>query len=98
MCSRLARERVTAVLDRSSALGGVRSRRPHRGFDQLVEDLDALAEESGLLAGGNPTEIRRIEHPSRGASVEEYARFGLAVMIPLAQIAKRERMPMVLDY
>ncbi|MFG2101780.1 hypothetical protein ACGFJ5_14370 [Micromonospora echinaurantiaca] len=65
--------------------------------DRLAAELRLLAERTGLLAGYDPAELRRglfTDDPT----VEDLARFGLAVMLDLAETAIEHRQPLLLDY
>ncbi|MFG3706968.1 hypothetical protein ACGF7U_19875 [Micromonospora sp. NPDC047670] len=65
--------------------------------DRLVAELRLLDERAGVLAGYDPAELRRglfTDDPT----VAEVARFGLAVMLDLAETATKHRQPLLLDY
>lgn len=65
--------------------------------DRLAAELHLLAERTGLLTGYDPAELRRglfTDDPT----VEDLARFGLAVMLELAETAIEHRQPLLLDY
>ncbi|MGC4897295.1 hypothetical protein [Micromonospora sp. DT31] len=64
---------------------------------RLEAELRLLNERTGLLAGYDPAELRRgptTDHPTVG----DMARFGLAVMLDLAETALTHRQPFLLDY
>ncbi|MFG3423038.1 hypothetical protein [Micromonospora sp. NPDC048063] len=66
-------------------------------IDRLAAELRLLDERAGLLAGYDPAELRRglfTDDPS----LVEFARFGLAVMLDLAETAIEHRQPLLLDY
>jgi hypothetical protein len=66
-------------------------------IDRLVAELRLLDERAGVLAGHDPAELRRglfTDDPT----LTEVARFGLAVMLHLAETAIEHRQPLLLDY
>jgi len=66
-------------------------------IDRLVAELRLLDERAGVFAGHDPAELRQ-GPPTDGATVEEVARFGLAVMLDLAERAIEQRQPLLMDY
>ncbi|MER7333474.1 MULTISPECIES: hypothetical protein [unclassified Micromonospora] len=65
--------------------------------DRLAAELRLLDERAGVLAGHDPAELRR-GLPSDDPTLAEVARFGLAVMLDLAETAIEHRQPLLLDY
>ncbi|MEU5949622.1 hypothetical protein ABZ793_29260 [Micromonospora sp. NPDC047465] len=66
-------------------------------IDRLAAELRLLDERAGVLAGHDPAELRR-GLPSDDPTLAEVARFGLAVMLDLAETAIEHRQPLLLDY
>ncbi|MGH3646434.1 MAG: hypothetical protein ACRDTM_04560 [Micromonosporaceae bacterium] len=66
--------------------------------DRLLSELRLLGERTGILAGHDLEEVRRAGPADDGAPVEELARFGLAVMLALAEAAAEHRQPLLMDY
>lgn len=67
-------------------------------IDQLVAELHLLAERTGVFAGHDPAEFREEPPSSHDPTVEQVARFGLAVTLHLAETALEHRQPLLLDY
>jgi hypothetical protein len=65
--------------------------------DRLVGELRLLAERTNVFAGQDPAVFRQ-NPPERGAPVDDAARFGLAVMLDLAEKALEHHQPLLLDY
>jgi hypothetical protein len=65
--------------------------------DRLAAELQLLAQRTGVFVGHDLAEAQQ-GPPGDGASVEEVARFGLAVMLELAESAVKHRQPFLLDY
>ncbi|MGW4498145.1 hypothetical protein ACWENR_05945 [Micromonospora sp. NPDC004336] len=70
---------------------------PMASVARLVAELRLLDERAGVLAGHDPAELRR-GLPGDDPTVTEVARFGLAVMLHLAETALHHRQPLLLDY
>lgn len=66
-------------------------------LDRLVAELRLLDERAGVLAGHDPAELRR-GLSTDDPTLTEVARFGLAVMLHLAETAIEHRQPLLLDY
>lgn len=66
-------------------------------IERLAVELELLANRTEIFAGHDPAEARQ-GPPGDGAPVEEVARFGLAVMLDLAETALKHRQPFLLDY
>lgn len=66
--------------------------------EQLVAELELLAGRLGLTAEAHWQEVGRAGPPEAGAPVEDVARFGLSVLLPLAYQAHEARQPLLLDY
>lgn len=66
-------------------------------IDRLAAELRLLNERTGILAGHDPEELRRAA-PGADATLEEAARFGLAVTLDLVEKAIQHRQPLLMDY
>lgn len=66
-------------------------------IDRLIAELRLLDERVNVFAGHDPAVLRR-GLPGDDPTVEEVARFGLAVMLDLAETAREHRQPLLLDY
>jgi hypothetical protein len=67
-------------------------------IDQLVIELETLADRIGLGHADDLERLRQQGSPSSGDEVDAAGRFGLAVFLALALTAQRERLPLLLDY
>lgn len=66
-------------------------------IDRLAAELRLLTERTNVFAGQDPAECTQ-SPPGAGASVEEAARFGLAVTLNLVGTAVTHRQPLLMDY
>lgn len=67
-------------------------------IDRLCAELRLLAERTAIFTDLDVVEVRRAGPPAEGASVEDVARFGLAVMLELAEYAAESWQPLIMDY
>jgi hypothetical protein len=66
--------------------------------EQLVDELELLAGRLGLSDESRWQQTVQTGPPASGAPVEDVARFGLSVLLPLAYRAHEQRQPLLLDY
>jgi hypothetical protein len=66
--------------------------------DRLLAELRLLSQRSQTFATHHPQAVRAAGPPPSDAPIEVAARFGLAIMLELAQTAAEHRQPLLIDY
>jgi hypothetical protein len=66
--------------------------------DRLLAELRLLSQRSQAFATQEPQAVRAGGPPPSDAPIEVAGRFGLAIMLKLAQTAAEHRQPLLMDY